>query len=181
MASTPKAADPDGAVTVPAVPTLPDDVPGSFVTACDGVRLVLLAARGRDGNLEVDAELRNEGTRAFSLMTTTDGSVEDMRNPSFTLVTAPAIPPYGRCGEVAPLSEQDFFTLAPGRAHALESIYVPAASSHGRHLVRAVYLNDPSAPPIRGIAMRSVPPLDARVRATTPCRLVSNTLEVELP
>jgi hypothetical protein len=131
--------------------------------------------------LEIEAELRNEGTRAFSLMTTTDGSVEDMRNPSFTLVTAPAIPPYGRCGEVASLSEQDFFTLSPGGRHALESTYVPATSSHGKHLVRAVYLNDPSAPPIRGFAMRTAPSLYTRVRGTTPCRLVSNTLEVDLP
>lgn len=181
VTATPKAAGPDGGVTVPSVPTLPEDAPGSFVSACEGVRLVLLAARAREGNVEVEAELRNEGTRAFSLMATTDGSVEDMRNPSFTLVTAPAIPPYGRCAEVAPLSEHDFFTLAPGRKRALESIDVPAASSHGKHLVRAVYLNDPSAPPIRGVAMRTTPSLYTRVRETTPCRLVSNTLEVELP
>ena len=159
---------------------LPPDDAGGFESKCDGVALVIVSVFARDGRLVVNAELRNNGGRAVPLMTSGDGSSEDMRNPTVSFLVSPDTVLFpGRCAEVDSLAPADFVTLAPGASKRLEDVFPPTPTKPGLYSVRASYLNDPMARMIRSISRGSDPKLLKRGRKTTPCRLVSKPFSFE--
>lgn len=151
-----------------------------FVSRCEGVTLVLTKIVVRDGYAYPALELRNTGKSPVKLMATGDGSSEDMRNPSlaFTL-SGKVYPPRRECGNVNGLAEEDLVTLSPGQTKVLEWVS-PIAAEKGHHTLRATYRNDPASAVLRGIAPPADEALIARARATVPCELTSNTLELDM-
>lgn len=155
--------------------------PGPLAKTCDGVSLVLVSVTRQADRVNAVLELRSHASRYVSLMAPGDGSSAGRRNPTVTFTLTPShIAPVMGCGNMNPLSKNDFLLLAPGARKELSWVYAPTPSKAGRYTLQVTYRNDPTStrlgdqrPGTRSAKLRE------RARATVACTLTSNVVSFD--
>ncbi|MBX3187768.1 MAG: hypothetical protein KF819_12165 [Labilithrix sp.] len=194
-AETPSARDiPVAAVSASpvAVAPTPDGEPGpetreapAIASRCEGVRLELKAETDR-GQQRFVGTLVNTASRSFTLVEPGDGSEVGWRTPTITWkVTTLAGSPVprverGRCGNINSIRDKEIFDLAPRGRHVFDEWFGAPDVAPGKYVVRAVYENNPQAN-LDGVPLGSHSATAlARVRKSTPCRVESNAITVDV-
>jgi hypothetical protein len=128
-----------------------------------------------------DIELVNSGDRTVTLVMPGDGSEVAWRTPVLRWSVSPEPQPtqMARCGNINPLRPDEVFTLAPGERRRLREWVPPIYGvTAGAYTVRLSYTNDPTLK-WRGVELGPHDPeAMQRVRESTPCRAVSNDVEI---
>jgi hypothetical protein len=175
------------AVKTPRSDPTPSAEPAPPVASrCDGLELTITPAPNQR-TFDFVATIRKRGDEAVTLVAPGDGSEAGWRTPVVTWnVTTPSgapvtPPPYLRCGNVNRLTKEEVFTLEPGAERQFPGwLGVPRAAARGHYSVSLVYENDPNHP-MRGVSFGKDPEeVAAAVRGSTPCRVESQHVEVDL-
>jgi hypothetical protein len=123
--------------------------------------------------------LTNKDSVPVTVVLPGDGSDCGWRTPILTWT--PAVKMDRTCGNINALRAREIVTLLPGKSVSLgEWIAPPAPTRPGKHRFTLTYENKP------GLAWRGVPlgqhdpAAMAKVKASTPLKVVSNTVEVEV-
>lgn len=129
----------------------------------------------------LEVELVNVSDRAVTLVMPGDGSSVAWRTPilRWSVSPAPETPQMVRCGNINHLRPGEVFTLAPGERRRLREWVPPVFGvTSGTYTLRLSYINDPALK-WRGVELGPHDPAEMqRVRASTPCRVVSNDLQI---
>jgi hypothetical protein len=128
---------------------------------------------------KISVELTNKGTAPITIVLPGDGSECGWRTPILTWT--PAIKMGGRCGNINPLQSNEVVTLLPGKSVVLGAwVAAPALATPGKHKLTLTYENKPGLA-WKGLALgKHDPAAMAKVKASTPLKVVSNTVEVEV-
>lgn len=143
--------------------------------------------------LRIEATITNNGYEPIRLLQPGDGSHRGWRAPELRWHVERVMQIYRRDQRalpavkreaprpIAPVRLDQVKTLAPGETMELDLLGTfPVLSRPGTHVVRLRYTNDPARafrPPRQGEHDRDVMAL---VRRTAACRLVSNSVEIEI-
>lgn len=133
--------------------------------------------------------LRNTGTQTITLVAPGDGSTSGVRTPRITLQveTAEGTPhPLHRGtlidGQINSLRREEVFDLPAGESRLIESwLGVSGITEPGAYEISVEYWNDPGMEWTAAPLGRHDSSAMERVRASTPCRVTSNNLRVEVP
>ena len=170
-------------------PRLLGTAPASAPPPC-AVRLSIEPNASRisaDDWLEVTATLDNAGSAEVVLVEPGDGSEVGWRTPVVRWsarrvergqARIAALEPEARCGLMnGPNPAVEVFVLAPGRSRRLQMPLVAPRFAPGLYEVALTYDNNPR------MAFHGTAPDDPALRpyrGSTPCRITSNTLRVEV-
>jgi hypothetical protein len=125
------------------------------------------------------AELFNRSSKQITVVLPGDGSECGWRTPILTW--NPPLKLGGRCGNINSLKTREVATLAPGQGLPLtEWIGAPILSRPGKHKVSLNMENKPEMV-WKGIPLGEHDPAAmVKVRSSTPFKVVSNVVEVEI-
>jgi hypothetical protein len=155
-----------------AAPTSPATPPAA---ACSKVTLSLAVVDPKKPSFRATVE--NKGIETVHLVQVGDGSPEGRRlaKTSWEIVSGAKDPkPELGCGMMNRMTDNDLFDLAPGQSKVLETWYRAPHALPGPVTARLVYDNDPTAQIGGSYGDAEEKAVVAKMRASTPCRVVSN-------
>lgn len=144
-----------------------------------------LAVVTRNGEKRFSATLSNKGKKSVTLVEAGDGSEAGWRTRMLEwIATTPAGKPaqpvqLARCGLTNPIDEREVFTLAPGQSKTMIDWLDQPRVVKGHYDARLVYKNDPHHGSTGKGGMS--PAAAAKIAASTPCKVTSNTIGYDAP
>jgi hypothetical protein len=133
--------------------------------------------------------LHNTGARTITLVAPGDGSTRVVRTPVITPEVRTADgnvhvlrPGTLIDGQINPLRSEEVFDLPAGVSRSVGRwLSVVGITEPGTYTIRVQYFNDPEMEWTARPLADHDPAAMERVRASTPCRVMSNTIRVEVP